>query len=176
MTYMSVYLSSAPIFAFPYFVYFYYIRSLIHLLINYFDVPSFLPPVTGDKDPLLCDMFERLDSKVKAAFTRTYNSTNHNSQVLKKSTMMMFIYPYMRICSHLCVCIYAYLYISVSTSANIYIFLHFMHVYWYAHVYAYMIMITLLLGPATPLVPLPPSPRRHEGGLVSREIDHHCFH
>jgi replication factor C subunit 1 len=41
--------------------------------------------VAGDKDLLLSDQYEKLDSKVKAAFTRVYNSNNHSSQALVHS-------------------------------------------------------------------------------------------
>ena len=35
-----------------------------------------------ERDPNFSDLFERLDSKVKAALTRLYNSTEHRSQAL----------------------------------------------------------------------------------------------
>ena len=36
---------------------------------------------TVEKDSVLCDHFEKLDTKVKAAFTRAYNLASHTSQV-----------------------------------------------------------------------------------------------
>ena len=36
---------------------------------------------TMDKDPVLKDRFEAIDSKTKAALTRLYNATEHRSQV-----------------------------------------------------------------------------------------------
>lgn len=40
-----------------------------------------------EKDPIFSDLFERLDSKVKAALTRLYNGTEHRSQALVEQQM-----------------------------------------------------------------------------------------